>query len=127
MSAPDITKSASSQTDEPRTTRGHATKKRIIDSATRLIHANGYKNTSLEDILTVAEIKPPREFIGRTLMALELRKRYGINVIVIKQPAPNQEGTDEKDIKLTPTPDYTISESDVMVVVGETDAIEALH
>ena len=57
MSAPDITKSASSQTDEPRTTRGQATKKRIINTATRLIHANGYKNTSLEDILTAADIK----------------------------------------------------------------------
>jgi TetR/AcrR family transcriptional repressor of nem operon len=57
MSTPDGTDTASPRTDEPRTSRGQATKKKIIDSATRLIHANGYKNTSLEDILTEAEIK----------------------------------------------------------------------
>jgi len=45
------------RSDEPRTSKGQATKKRIISSAARLIHANGYKNTSLEDILAEAEIK----------------------------------------------------------------------
>ncbi|MBN1882417.1 MAG: TetR/AcrR family transcriptional regulator [Deltaproteobacteria bacterium] len=57
MSTPDSTKTGPSRTDEPSTSRGQATKKKIIDTATRLIHANGYKNTSLEDILTAAEIK----------------------------------------------------------------------
>jgi TetR/AcrR family transcriptional repressor of nem operon len=57
MSAPENTKKGHSQADEPRTSRGQATKKRIINSATRLIHANGYKNTTLSDILTASEIK----------------------------------------------------------------------
>jgi len=57
MNTPDGTGTGPSRSDEPRTSRGQATKKRIVDSATRLIHANGYKNTTLSDILTAAEIK----------------------------------------------------------------------
>jgi TetR/AcrR family transcriptional repressor of nem operon len=33
------------------TTKGRATKERIVKTAARLIHTRGYKNTSLEDIL----------------------------------------------------------------------------
>jgi len=57
MTMTDDMKSGSSRSDEPRTSKGQATKKRIISSATQLIHANGYKNTTLSDILAAAEIK----------------------------------------------------------------------
>lgn len=57
MTMTDDMKTGPSQSNEPRTSKGQATKKRIINSATRLIHANGYKNTTLSDILAAAEIK----------------------------------------------------------------------
>jgi len=102
------------------------------DAAVRIANSillpSVYDRIELPGGVTVAEIKPPKEFVGKTLMELQLRTRYGINVIVVKKPVGGDEGASkEKEIRLMPKPDHSISEGDTLVVVGETAAIEALH
>ncbi|MEW6357639.1 MAG: TrkA family potassium uptake protein [Planctomycetota bacterium] len=99
------------------------------DAAIRV--ANSIRRESIFDSIelpggvTIAEIDPPPSFIGKTLMDLQLRTRYGINVIVVKQSAAKAE--DAKDIKMMPRPDYRITEGDTLMVVGESESIESLH
>ncbi|NOZ23213.1 MAG: TrkA family potassium uptake protein [Planctomycetes bacterium] len=75
--------------------------------------------------VTIAEIDPPASFIGKTLMELQLRTRYGINVIVVKQSADKEE--EAKEIQMMPRPDYEIEKGDTLLVVGETESIESVH
>ena len=80
MRTTDDMKTGPSRSDEPRTSKGQATKKRIISSAARLIHANGYKNTSLEDILAAAEIKKGSFYTARHIgLKLKESQRTGLS------------------------------------------------
>jgi len=58
---------------------------------------------------SIIEIKAPEEWKGKTIMDLKLRKKYGINVMAIKN---------QKDINISPMPDEIIHENDVLVAVG---------
>lgn len=58
---------------------------------------------------SIIEIKAPEEWKGKTIMDLKLRKKYGINVMAIKN---------KKDINISPMPDDMIYENDVLVAVG---------
>lgn len=99
------------------------------DAAIRVAHGvllpSVFDRIELPGGVSVAEIRPPKEFVGKTLTELELRQRYGLNVIVVKQTA-KEDGVEE-EVRMMPTPDYRIAEGDIMVVVGDTSAIEALY
>jgi TetR/AcrR family transcriptional repressor of nem operon len=61
------------------TRKGEATKKRILTSATRLIHRGGYKNTTLDDILKDADVKKGSfyfHFDGKDAVAHEVIERF---------------------------------------------------
>lgn len=58
---------------------------------------------------SIIEIKAPREWLGKTIMTLKLRSKYGINVMAIKN---------KKDINISPLPDEVIHEDDILVAVG---------
>ncbi len=67
-----------------------------IQAGERLGHS--LANPQLEDLITLAEgytlieLHAPKEFCGKSLQILELRRRYDVNLIAIKRPV---EGTDE--------------------------------
>lgn len=58
---------------------------------------------------SIIEIKVPEEWKGKTIMDLKLRKKYGINVMAIKN---------QKAVNISPMPDEIINEDDVLVAVG---------
>ncbi len=77
---------------------------------------------------TLAEIEAKSESIGRTINELDLRTKYGINVLIVKRKVfevgENVEETIEKEVKVLPASDYKIQEGDVLVVVGNSEDIE---
>lgn len=77
---------------------------------------------------TLAEIEAKSESIGRTINELNLRTKYGINVLIVKRKVfevgEKTEETLEKEVKVLPTSDYKIQERDVLVVVGNSKDIE---
>jgi trk system potassium uptake protein TrkA len=80
---------------------------------------------------TLAEIEAKGESVGRTLNELDLRGRYGINVLIVKRRVFEvEEGTEktvDKEVKVLPTSDYKIQEGDVLVVVGNSKDIESFE
>lgn len=80
---------------------------------------------------TLAEIEAKSESIGRTINELDLRSKYGINVLIVKRKVFEAgEKTDEileKEVKVLPTSDYKIQEGDVLVVVGNSKDIESFE
>lgn len=71
---------------------------------------------------SINEIAPPKSFIGRSIRDLNIRARYGVDVLSIK----TNERRGEK-IKAIPSPDYIIKEGDTLVIAGEIKNINVLR
>jgi CIC family chloride channel protein len=69
----------------------------------------------------INEITPPKSFIGKSIRELNIRARYGVDVLSIK----TIEKRGEK-IKAIPNPDYIIQEDDLLVIAGEIKSINVL-
>ena len=63
----------------------------------------------LDSEYSIYELKAPKEWFGRTIIQLDIRKRYKINVLTIKR--------DERII--FPSPDSVFEDGDVVLVIGK--------
>lgn len=68
----------------------------------------------LSPTYSMAEVRPMREWIGKSLEDLSLRSSKGINIIAIKQ---------EEDVDPMPRPETVIRENDVLLVVARDDTL----
>jgi trk system potassium uptake protein TrkA len=91
--------------------------------------------TMLEEIelsqeYTIAQIITPKKFINKTLRELNLRAKYGINIIAIKHKSPYLTDKNESDFKfemnMSPKPDDEIGEGDELFVIGKETSVEKL-
>ena len=80
--------------------------------ALRLTSPNILEFLPLEEEYTIAQVGPPPSFIGKTLMELELRKRYQVNVIAIKELVPER-------FTMVPNADFTVKDSDILIILGK--------
>jgi trk system potassium uptake protein len=62
--------------------------------------------------VSLVEIAPPRSAIGRTLAGLDLRQRYGISVIAVRDALRGE-------LRVNPDPRATITDSDSLLVLGK--------
>lgn len=68
---------------------------------------------------SIVEIVPPAKWVGKTLLDLNVRARYGVNVLAIR-------GEDGNIITISPAADQVVNEGDILIVVGENSTIEQL-
>ena len=87
--------------------------------AMRLTQPNILEFLPLEEDYTLAQIDPPRSFIGQSLKALDLRKRYEINIIAVKELVPER-------FLMVPNADFVVKDSDILVIIGKTADIEKI-
>lgn len=94
------------------------------DMADRL--ANILERSSILDYFEIAEgysiveIAPPAPFVNRTLADLDLRNRYNVQVIMIKEIVPER-------ITVVPKATQLIKESDVLVLLGRDEDLDRLQ
>ena len=69
----------------------------------------------------IIEVQVPESFIGKSLLDLEIRARYGVHVVGIKKPPAG--GRPEKTI-IAPLPQTRFEAGDVMIVLGSTENLE---
>lgn len=96
--------------------------------ATRVIHperdmavriSKGLSRPNVLDFIPLAEefdliqIALPKKFVGKTLMKLDLRAKYNVHVIGIKEQNP-------ENFILVPPADFVLKESDVLIILGKT-------
>ena len=67
---------------------------------------------------TIVEVRPLKAWIGKSLLDLNIRAKFGINVIAIK----NSDG-----ININVRPDETINALDILVVIGHNDDIKKVE
>jgi len=79
---------------------------------------------------SVAELRVPAAFAGRSLRDLALRQRYRVNLIAIKRKVPAVDSNGNRvlreEVNDVPSADDVLERGDVMVVVGADEMIEKL-
>jgi trk system potassium uptake protein TrkA len=87
--------------------------------AKSLISPNVLDYIPLSDEYTICEIAPPPSFMGKTIAELHLRSRYHIEVIAVREMVPER-------LTMVPRADFTIKDSDVLVVIGKEKDIQKI-
>jgi CIC family chloride channel protein len=75
------------------------------------------KNTSM------VEVPVPASFVGRSLGSLDIRNRFEVTVLMVKQ----RDGTGEEVVHASPGADYTFRSGDVLLVIGPDDKVQHLE
>jgi trk system potassium uptake protein TrkA len=91
------------------------------DMAIRIAHNMSSPNIldfiPLAEEYSLSETEPPKHFLGKTLIELDLRKKYHLTVIAIKDVLTDQ-------FIPAPSPSYKIKDSDVLIILGKTEDID---
>ncbi len=69
--------------------------------------------------VSIIELKVPQFMLGKNLIELNLRKKYAVTIISIKDKDGN--------IKTPPSVDYKFTEFDVLTLIGENEQLKKLH
>jgi len=69
--------------------------------------------------VSIEEIAPPERFIGKSLRELDLRNKYGIQVIAVRELIP------ERTVYV-PRVDFVIKDSDVLIVMGDEKMLDKM-
>ena len=85
--------------------------------AHNLITANIMDYIEISPDYSLSEIKPLNEWLGKSLSQLSLRRKFGMNVIAIK----NQDKLDAE-----PKPETVIQDGDVLLVITSEDTLSRL-
>lgn len=72
----------------------------------------------LSEEYSMMEINAPKYLIGKSLKENDVRSKYNINIVAIKRG---------KKIMVNPSPDAVLEQGDVLLAIGETQALTKLH
>ena len=86
--------------------------------AKNLSSPNVLEYIELSEEYGIVEIPAPKGWQGKSLKELNVRAKLGVNIIAIET-----DGT----INVSPSADYKIAQDDIMVVLGDTAALDAVQ
>lgn len=89
-----------------------------IRVAHNLVSSNILDYIELAPEYSIMEIAAPDEWIGKTLLDLNIRSKYRINVMAIKH---------DSEINMSPTAKGHIKEGDILIVIGHNKDLEKLE
>ncbi len=87
--------------------------------AQRIDNCNVLDFIPLVEGYSIIDLAPPASFSGKTLGDLDLRNKYGVQVIIIKQATPD-------NVVVVPTAGHCIKQSDILIVLGRNEDLEQL-
>lgn len=85
-----------------------------------ILHPGMTGYMALADEYSMIEIGPPRDWAGHTILDLDVRRKFGVNVVAVRKAG-------NEAVKLSmPGPDYTIGPDDLLLILGPSKRIETL-
>jgi len=85
--------------------------------AQSLVSSNIMDYIELSPEYSIVEIAPLEEWIGKNLVELNIRAKYGVNIMAIKKGP---------DINVSPLASTNIEEGDVLIVIGNNNDLKKL-
>lgn len=86
--------------------------------AKNLSSPNVLEYIELSEEYGIVEIPAPKGWQGKSLKELDVRAKLGVNIIAIET---------QGNINVSPSADYQITPDDIMVVLGDTAALDAVQ
>jgi trk system potassium uptake protein TrkA len=90
-----------------------------LTAAQRLDNPNVLDYLPFMEGYSIVELAPPTDFIGKTLIELDLINRHGIQVVAVKELVP-------ENVVMIPTGRFVVKDSDVLVMLGPDNALAGL-
>jgi len=87
--------------------------------AKSLISPNVLDYLPLSDDYMIFEMAPPNSFLGKTIAELQLRGKYHIEVIAIRDVLSDR-------LHMVPAADFVIKDGEVLIVVGKDKDIKKI-
>ena len=84
----------------------------------QIMNGNYFEAIELSEKYSIVDIDVPVSWIGKTLSGLNIRSRYGVNIIGIRG---------REEININPAPDDTLREDDVLIVLGHNTDLQELR
>ena len=84
----------------------------------RLLSGNFLDYIPLDHSVQITQIRIPKRMVGKTVEQIQLRRKYGLNIIAI-------ESGSETTIEVQP--DYQLKDGDIIVVIGKADNINTFE
>jgi trk system potassium uptake protein TrkA len=79
----------------------------------------------------IVEVRANNAMVGKSLAELDFRKKFGINVIAIKTPieklSDDFSNVMDFDINEVPDPSAPIKDGEILIIIGNIEAIEKLN
>jgi trk system potassium uptake protein TrkA len=94
--------------------------------AQRLLTPQFLGQYELESGYRIVELAPPRDWLGRTLTELDLRRQAGVHVIAVKRRSATGRGGEQRWRATLPSPAEPIQASDVLVLLGGDEDLKQL-
>lgn len=69
----------------------------------------------LDDDYAIMEVFVPKQWIGRSVGEIDIRKKYGVNIVAIKKP---------DGLELTVLPETVLNENDMLLVIGTSKSVQ---
>lgn len=91
-----------------------------IGVATRLDNPNILDYLPFIEGYSIAELAPPKEFVGKSLKDLDLINRFSIQVLAIKEIVPER-------FTQIPTGAFLVKDSDALIVLGPDEVLKKLQ
>ncbi len=66
----------------------------------------------------IIEVPAPKNWVGKSLKELNVRAKLGVNILAVRQ---------DNHVNVSPAADYAIAQQDVLVVLGDTVALEKVQ
>ncbi len=92
------------------------------ENASRLARSLSSPNVldyiELSDDYGIVEVPAPQSWCGKSLKDLNVRAKLGVNILAIRR---------EGKINVSPNADFAFQEGDIVVVLGDTAALEAVQ
>lgn len=66
----------------------------------------------------IIEVPAPKRWLGKSLKELNVRAKLGVNIIAVRRSG---------QVNVSPAADYQILEGDIIVVLGDTDALSTVQ
>ena len=85
-----------------------------IRLAYNLASENILDQINLDPEYSIMEIVTPHNWVGKTIIELNLRAKYDITVLAVKT---------QSGLKVMPSPNYKMQEKNILIIIGNTDKI----
>ena len=85
-----------------------------IGLAYNLASENILDQINLDPEYSIMEIVTPQNWVGKTIIELNLRAKYDITVLAVKT---------QSGLKVMPSPNYKMQEKNILIIIGNTDKI----